>query len=108
VNGDGRDDVVVGTLSSVAGLGPVAAVFDAASKGLIAGFPAFPGQPFGVRLTSKDRDGDGRDEIVTTFTDGTPVVKIYTFDPASNTFPLVTTLLPPVPTGTPNKGLNVG
>ena len=109
VNGDGRADVAIGTLSPVGGIGPIVGVYDAVSGGLIAGFAAFPGQPVGVRLSSADRDGDGRAEIVTSFTGGVPVVAYYTYNPATNSFTVLDGFLVQTPgIAPPTGGLNVG
>ena len=86
VNGDGLADVAIGSLSPIGGLGPVVGVFDAAGKGLLNGFLPAPGKQVGVRLSSTDRDGDGRDEILATFTGGTPIGAYYTYNPATNSF----------------------
>jgi hypothetical protein len=106
VNGDGKDDVVLGTLTPLAGVGPVVGVYNAVTQQQIALFAAFPGQNIGVTLSSTDRNGDGRDEIITGFTGGAPVVAYYTFDPITNTFSVLDGFL--VQGGGPTpKGLNV-
>jgi uncharacterized delta-60 repeat protein len=84
--GSGHAEVAIGTLSAISGVGPVVGVYDAASESLITGFAAYPGQSSGVRLASVDRNGDGHDEIVTTFTGGAQVGAYYTYDPSANTF----------------------
>jgi autotransporter-associated beta strand protein len=105
VNGDGKDDVVIGTLTPVGTLGPVVGVYDAASRGLLGGFLAFPGQPVGVTLSASDRNGDGRDEIATGFPGGPPVVAYYAFDPAAGTFSVLDGFL--MQDGNTTDGFNV-
>jgi hypothetical protein len=105
VNGDGRADAILGTLTPVPGVGPIVGVYDAASQGLIGGFAAFPGQSFGVRVSTTDRNGDGRAQVLTGFIGPTQIVAYYTYLPGSNSFALlggflVPTLgLPPSPEG---------
>jgi hypothetical protein len=86
VNGDGRADVIIGTLSAIPGIGPIVAVYDAASQGLINGFAAYPGRPFGVHVSATDRDGDGRAEVVTEFAGPPHLVAYYAYDPSTNSF----------------------
>ena len=110
VNGDGRADVAIGTLSPFGNLGPVVAVYDAASKGLVSGtgFAAYPGRSYGVRLSATDRNGDGRDEIITGFVGPTQVVAYYTFNPSANSFGLLSGFAVETPGISPSpKGLNV-
>jgi hypothetical protein len=109
VNGDGRADAVIGTLTPVPLLGPIVGVYDVASRGLIAGFLAFPGQPFGVRVSTADRNGDGRPEVLTSFASPTQFVAYYTYLPGSNSFAVLDSFLVPTMGLPPSpEGLYVG
>ena len=101
--------LVVGLLTPFGSLGPIVGVYDAATGGLINGFLAYPGQPFGVRLSSTDHNGDGRDEIVTGFVGPTQIVAYYSFNPAANSFGVLDGFAVQTPGINPSpNGLNVG
>ena len=102
--GTGRDEVALGTLTPLPGVGRVVGEDDALSQQLVAGFAVFPGQPIGVRLASADVNGDGRDEIITGFTGGLPVVG-STLRPDRNTFRVLGGFL--VPSENTTNGFNV-
>jgi len=77
VNGDGFDDIVVGT-----GVGSAVRVFDAMTGTLISGAvnkanvfaKSYRG---GVYVAAGDVDGDGRDDVMVSAGTGTPNVQIY-------------------------------
>jgi hypothetical protein len=104
--GTGRDDVALGGLTALPGVGPVVGVFDGVSQQMVSHFVAFPVEPVGVRVSSVDVNGDGRLELITGFTGGIPVVAFYTLDPSTNTFGVLGGFLVP---GAPSpNGENVG
>lgn len=75
VNGDGADDVVVGTATST----PAVAAFDGRTGGQVAGFVAFdPATTSGVNVAAGDIDGDGRADIITgAGPGGATVVRVF-------------------------------
>jgi subtilisin-like proprotein convertase family protein len=96
VNGDGKDDLIVGTQTRK---GAVVSVFDATGAQL-ASFMPYGSSKIGVYVAAGDVDGDGRAEIITgAGQGGSPVVNVYdvnasgggvtlvrTFDPYDQTF----------------------
>lgn len=63
INGDGRDDVICG---AGAGGGPNVTVFKGDDGALLSSYFAYnPQFTGGVRVAAADRDGDGRDDVVT-------------------------------------------
>jgi hypothetical protein len=75
VNGDGADDIVVGTATST----PAVAAFDGRTGGQVAGFVAFdPATTSGVNVAAGDIDGDGRADIITgAGPGGATVVRVF-------------------------------
>jgi hypothetical protein len=76
VNGDGRDDIIVG---ADAGAAPHVKVFDGIANTEIRNFLAFaPGFTGGVRVAGGDLNGDGLDDIIVgAGPGGAPQVSIY-------------------------------
>ena len=80
VDGDGFDDIVVGT-----GVGSAVRVFDAMTGSLISGVvnkantfsKTYRG---GVYVAAGDVDGDGRDDVMVSTAAGTPNVRVYLGD----------------------------
>jgi hypothetical protein len=72
LSGTGTTNIILGTLTGQ----PLVGVFSntGAFEG---GFNAFPGMPFGVRVSTVDLSGTGRAAIVTSFNGPTPLVVYY-------------------------------
>ena len=80
VDGDGRDDIIVGAASAV----PHVKVFSGATGAEIRSFLAFPGFPGGVFVASGDVDGNGRDDIIVGAGEGAAGGHVKVFDGATN------------------------
>ncbi|VTR92722.1 na-ca exchanger integrin-beta4 : Hemolysin-type calcium-binding region domain protein OS=Rhodopirellula maiorica SM1 GN=RMSM_03614 PE=4 SV=1: DUF4394: Calx-beta: VCBS: VCBS [Gemmata massiliana] len=73
INGDGADDIIVGT---AAGFSHVKA-FSGATGAVIASFYAYNGFGGGVDVAAGDVNGDGHDDIITGTASGTSHVKVF-------------------------------
>jgi len=79
VNGDGVDDLIVGTLTGADHV----KVFDGQSGALLQSFLAFGGFSGGVNVGSGDLDGDGRADILVSVASGAPGGHVMAFSGAT-------------------------
>lgn len=80
VNGDGTDDLIVGTAS----LSSHVKVFDVRTGAELRSFLAFPGFTGGVDIAAGDTDGDGKADIIVGAGPGAPGGHVKVFDGPTN------------------------